>query len=56
MVTELALNTYVLESMCYYVGGLHDEELILSLDVEEAIIHVSCSAFMTFKFRRIVIA
>ncbi|OZC09146.1 acyl-CoA dehydrogenase protein [Onchocerca flexuosa] len=39
LVTKLALNTYVLESMCYYVGGLHDEELILSVDVEEAIIH-----------------
>ncbi|CAG9538800.1 unnamed protein product [Cercopithifilaria johnstoni] len=39
LVTELALNTYVLESMCYYVGGLHDEELILSFDVEEAVIH-----------------
>uniref|UniRef100_A0A1I7W0Z7 Acyl-CoA dehydrogenase family member 9, mitochondrial n=1 Tax=Loa loa TaxID=7209 RepID=A0A1I7W0Z7_LOALO len=39
LVTKLALNTYVLESMCYYVGGLHDEELILSLDVEEAVIH-----------------
>uniref|UniRef100_A0AAF5PIG2 Acyl-CoA dehydrogenase n=2 Tax=Wuchereria bancrofti TaxID=6293 RepID=A0AAF5PIG2_WUCBA len=39
LVTKLALNTYVLESMCYYVGGLHDEELVLSLDVEEAVIH-----------------
>uniref|UniRef100_A0A0R3Q4T9 SWIM-type domain-containing protein n=1 Tax=Brugia timori TaxID=42155 RepID=A0A0R3Q4T9_9BILA len=51
LVTKLALNTYVLESMCYYVGGLHDEKLVLSLDVEEAIIHVSCSCFMVFKFR-----
>ncbi|VDK86804.1 unnamed protein product [Litomosoides sigmodontis] len=39
LVTKLALNTYVLESMCYYVGGLHDEELILSLDIEEAVIY-----------------
>ncbi|VBB27334.1 unnamed protein product [Acanthocheilonema viteae] len=39
LVTKLALNTYVLESMCYYVGGLHDEEFILLLDVEEAVIH-----------------
>lgn len=39
LMTKLALNTYVLESMCYYVGGLRDEELILLLDVEEAVIH-----------------
>uniref|UniRef100_A0A915PUW7 Acyl-CoA dehydrogenase/oxidase N-terminal domain-containing protein n=1 Tax=Setaria digitata TaxID=48799 RepID=A0A915PUW7_9BILA len=39
LVTQLALNTYVLESMCYYIGGLHDEELALLVDVEEAIIH-----------------
>ncbi|VDN01261.1 unnamed protein product [Thelazia callipaeda] len=37
--TKLALNTYVLESMCYYVAGFYDEELIVLLDVEEAIIH-----------------
>ncbi|VDN36591.1 unnamed protein product [Gongylonema pulchrum] len=39
MATKLALNTYVLESICYYIGGLFDEELVLLADVEEAVIH-----------------
>ncbi|MCP9265584.1 Acdh-13 [Dirofilaria immitis] len=40
LMTKLALNTYVLESMCYYVGGLRDEGLLLLVDVEEAIVHM----------------
>lgn len=43
--TDLALNTFVLESMAYYIGGMQDEELILTVDVENAVVHVQGPSF-----------
>lgn len=40
LVTELALNTYILESITYYIGGMLDENLVIATDIERAIIHV----------------
>ncbi|KAI1715448.1 Gex interacting protein 9, isoform a [Ditylenchus destructor] len=36
--TQLAVGVYVLESMIYYLGGLKDENLLLTTDIENAII------------------
>lgn len=35
-----AMNTFILESVIYYLGGLLDEGLVLSTDIENAIIQV----------------
>ncbi|VDD93954.1 unnamed protein product [Enterobius vermicularis] len=46
IMTDLALNTFVLESMAYYIGGMQDEELILTVDVENAVVHVQAIAII----------
>ncbi|KHN85644.1 Acyl-CoA dehydrogenase family member 9, mitochondrial [Toxocara canis] len=48
--TELCLATFVLESMSYYIGGLLDEELVVSTDIETAVIHVSSIAIYLTSF------
>uniref|UniRef100_A0A7E4VCD6 Acyl-CoA_dh_N domain-containing protein n=1 Tax=Panagrellus redivivus TaxID=6233 RepID=A0A7E4VCD6_PANRE len=36
--SETGMNTFVLESIIYYLGGLMDEGLVLSTDIENAIV------------------
>ncbi|MFH4980638.1 hypothetical protein AB6A40_007347 [Gnathostoma spinigerum] len=39
LTTEMALSTFALESMCYYIGGMMDENLVVITDIENAIIN-----------------
>lgn len=40
VVSDLALQLYVLESIVYYIGGITDEGLFLANDVENAVMQV----------------
>uniref|UniRef100_A0A158R3U6 Acyl-CoA dehydrogenase family member 9, mitochondrial n=1 Tax=Syphacia muris TaxID=451379 RepID=A0A158R3U6_9BILA len=39
IITDIALHTFILESMAYYIGGMLDENLIVAVDIENAVIN-----------------
>ncbi|KAF8373638.1 acdh-13 [Pristionchus pacificus] len=45
-VSQLSLQLYALESVCYYLAGLLDEKLPVVVDVESALLHRLTRAFL----------